>query len=420
MTDINNYVSFKSGSDWSPAIAKAIRDLTASGGGILQLQAGTYEIKSTINIPSNVYIVGVGRKVTTIRLSNGVNTDMINLNTNSNCGIRDLTIRGNCFDTTPSKDKDGLVIGRPGLSAITNEGVMANVLIQNIEIRDIGGNGFHCYRNTWVYSLSKVTISFCTGYGAWIESTDNMYDTFDITANGKAGLYITGSNNRFSNMKIIFNGRGAVNAGKYYGNGTDLNSAGVYCSNGSRNAFINIESQENYGHGWVFDGAKNADIVGCLADKNGYTALAPNGTSITGTPSAVGFYFMNSASRLTGIIKATNFNTNLVSQVCGYYIDSTCTNISLDYEEDDTQGLSTNLSYSSAVITGDMKARTHSAIQYEDFLESGISLTNKITSYTSTIFQFSTNMMEAGYTITGNEIYGRTAWSRTSPRMGTE
>jgi hypothetical protein len=417
IVNLSDYSSYKIGSDWIPAFNQAFRDLTASGGGILQIPAGLHYINSTINIPSNVHIIGAGAGVSTIRLSNGANTDMVNFNISDNCGIADLTLRGNCFDPTPSVDKNGLVIGRPGLNSATNEGSMDNISIQNIEIRDIGGNGFRCYRNTWIYSISRVTIQFCTGYGAWIESTDNMYDTFDITGNGKAGLYVTGSNNRFSNMKIIFNGRGVKKAdGKFYGNGTDLNSAGTYCT-GTRNGFVNIDSQENYGHGFVFDGAKDTDLLGCLADKNGYSVLAPDGSSLKSAATAVGFYFINSSARITGIVKATNFNTNLVSQLCGYYIDHTCTSISLDYEQDATQGLSTNLSYTSQVTTASMKATIYANAQYNNFLTSGNTLTNKITAYNSTNFQLGKNFISS-YTVTGNRIYVTTNWAGT-PRMGT-
>ncbi|MBI0577468.1 hypothetical protein IEC97_08855 [Neobacillus cucumis] len=414
--NLSDYSSYKSGPDWIPAFNQAFTDLTVSGGGILQIPVGTYNINSTITIPANVHVMGAGVGVTTIRLSNGVNTDMITLDTHSNCGISYLTIRGNCFDASPSVGKDGLVLGRTGLNATTNEGNMPNVNIHDIEIRDIGGNGFHCYRNTWVYALFRITIEFCTGYGAWIESTDNLYDTFSITANGNYGLYVTGSNNRFSNMKIIFNGRGFNSGGNFYGNGTDLNSAGVYCK-GTRNTFVNIECQENYGHGFVFDGAKDADLVGLLADKNGYSVLAPDGGSVKSTPTAVGYYFINSSARLTGMVKATNFNTKLVSQACGYYIDSTCTNISLDFENDATQGLSANLSYTSYVTTSDTRTNVHVNGQYNDFLASGLTLTNKINAYDGTNFQFGAGMLNS-YTVTGNEIYGSTNWSST-PRLGT-
>jgi hypothetical protein len=263
-----------------------------------------------------------------------------------------------------------------------------------------------------------MNIDFCTEYGAYIQSTDNEYDTINITGNNKWGLYVTGSNNRFTSSKIIFNGRGAPSAGKYYGNGTDLNSAGAYIT-GKRNTFVNVEAQENYGHGFVFDGAADTDLVGLVSDKNGYTALAPDGTSVTGTPSAVGYYFMNGASRITGMVKATNFNSSLKSQLSGYYIDSTCQNVSLEYEQDgNIVGQNTNLSFSSLVMNSDMRAASMANTQYTDFITSGLSLTNQITAYDTSNFALTTTFVKAGYTISGNDIYGSTEWTNT-PRIGT-
>ena len=422
---LDNYSSSSgNGTDWAPAFTQAFADLGTAGGQV-QLGAKTYMIKSTVTIPTNVQIVGLGQGISIIQLAQSINTDMITLDTHQNCGISNLTIKGNAWSGgTPSSGKDGLVIGRAGVPN-DGTGTMPNLNIHDIEIRDIGGNGFHCYLNTWVYYLARVSIKYCTGYGAYIQSTDNLYESFDITANGNYGLYITGSNNRFSNMKIIFNGRGQKQADNtFIGNGTDINSAGVYSGNGVRNTFVNIESQENYGHGFVFDGAADADLLGLVADKNGYSIVQDNGAGQGQTikagfsKSAVGFYFMNSCARLTGIIKGTNFNTGLVTQICTYYVDSTCSNISLDVESDATQGLSSNLSYTSYITTSDTRVNALVNSQYNDLLTSGMTLTNQITAYDSTSFSLGTNFIKTGYTITGNDIYGSTEWAN-SPRIGT-
>jgi hypothetical protein len=226
-------------------------------------------------------------------------------------------------------------------------------------------------------------------------------------------------------MKIIFNGRGPKQAdGTYIGNGNDISSAGVYCGNGVRNTFINIESQENYGHGFVFDGAKDADLLGLVADKNGYSIVQDNGAGQGQTikagfsKSAIGFYFMNGSARLTGIIKGTNFNTGLVTQICTYYVDSSCINISLEVESDATQGLSSNLSYTSIATTAEVRANALVNSQYNDLLTSGLTLTNQITAYDTSNFALATTFVKAGYTISGNDIYCSTEWSNT-PRIGT-
>jgi BppU N-terminal domain len=419
---LSDYSSYVSGSNWVPAFNQAFTDLTASGGGVLRVHAGTFTINSTLTIPTGVNIIGVGEGVSIIRLASGVNADMVTFDVNDNCGISFLTLWGNGDNVAgTSTTYAGLVIGRAGLSAVTNEGSMPNLSIHDLEIRSVNGNGMLIHTNTWVYLLTRITIRYCLGYGMWVQSTDNVYSVMYIHSNALAGIYATGHNNRFSDMKIIFNGRGTLSSGSFYGNGTDLNSAGIYCT-GRRNTFVNIESQENYGHGFVFDGARECDLIGLLSDKNGYTALAPGGTSITGPVTAIGFYFMNSARQITGIVKSTNFNEGLVSQRVGYYIDSTCSNISLDYEQDLTQtGRSDNLSLSSVVVTAAMKTDTHAFAQSNYFLESGQALTNAITAYDGVNFALETGFVNAGYTITGNEITNvNTNWAGTSARIGTK
>lgn len=412
------YPQYVSGQESLAVINQAFADLTAAGGGKLMLPMGTVSIGAKMTIPSNVFVEGFGVGITTLRLANGVDDDIVNFDTHSNCGIRYLTISGNTWSGAGQSGKDGLIIGRPGINTTNNEGNMPNVLINNIEIRDVGGNGFHCYAGTWIYYISKVAVRYCTNYGMWIESTDNMYDTIEVTACGSYGVYVTGSNNRLSGMKIIFNGRGQLNNGKFLGTGNDITSAGLRVT-GSRNTLVNIESQENYGHGFVFDGAKDADLVGLLADKNGYSALAAtDGVSLTGSATAIGFYFMNSCARLTGILKATNFHTGRVSQLSEYFIDNTCASLSLDIERDTTQAQGVNLSYSSFVTTSEMRANMMASIQATDFLTSGNVLTNAITAYDSTNFALGSSFVTA-HTIVGNEIQGITTNWGSNPRIGT-
>jgi hypothetical protein len=391
---LHDYTSLSNGgTDWAPAINQAIIDLNALGGGILEIPAGTHLIHSTIALLSNVHIVGQGKAVTNIKLDSGVDADILNIDTHSNCGIRDLSIKGNVWDASPAINRTGVVIGRAGININANEGNMPNTYIHNIEIRDVSGDGFHCFQGTWQYALSRVDINFCKGYGANIESTDNLYDLMTVTGNGKYGLYIKGSNNHFNIMKVINNGRGDDLKGSV---GTDFQNAGVYDS-GKRNTFVSIETQENYGHGFVFDGAVDTDLIGCLADANGLAMIANN--RATGT--AIGFYFQN-CQRMNGSLKATVFKAT-ISQVSGYYIDAGSSDLSFDYENDHAQ-TDTNLSSSCIIMTTSTKRNMYSATQYttnkqySDFIASNTVLNNTITSYDGAnlqlgaIFQTSTTI----------------------------
>jgi hypothetical protein len=128
---------------------------------------------------------------------------------------------------------------------------------------------------------------------------------------------------------------------------------------------------------------------------------------------------MNGASRITGMVKATNFNSSLKSQLSGYYVDQSCVNISLEYEQDaNIVGANANLSYTSLVTSADTRVNALVNSQYDDLLVSGMALTNQITATDATNFSLGTTFVQAGYTISGNDIYGSTNWANT-PRLGT-
>jgi hypothetical protein len=413
---LDSYSSYVTNSDWIPAFNQAFTDL-GSNGGVVQLSAATYTINSVLNIPSNINVVGLGIGASIIKLANGVNSDIINFNTSQGCGISYLTVKGNLWDANPMSGKTGVIVGRSGLDLIN--GNIVDLNIHDIHIRDIGGDGFHCYANSWVYSLNRLRIEYCSGYGAWIESTDNTYTDFYINGIGKKGLYVTGSNNRFSDMKIIFCGRGDKDGnGNFVGTGNDFDS-GVYVT-GKRNQFANVECQENYGHGFVFDGALDATLSGLLSDANGYHMIATN-TAAT----SVGFYFKG-AKRISGDIKATIFKST-ISQASGYYIDAGCSDISLEYSNDHSQ-TDTNLSTSCFVSNANAKTNWQATTnytgnkQYNDFLASGTSLTNLITAYDGTNFQLGSTLVTS-YTVSGYEFQNvLTNWSGsagTVSRLGS-
>jgi hypothetical protein len=131
---------------------------------------------------------------------------------------------------------------------------------------------------------------------------------------------------------------------------------------------------------------------------------------------ASGFQFINSCKRLTGILKATIFKTT-VSQYRGIFIDTACENLSFEYENDRSQP-DVILSFTSIIMNASKKANLLSSVEYNEFLTSGLTLTNAITAYDSVNFEFSTSMLSS-YTVTGNEIYGTTNWANT-PRLGTK
>src|SRR5581483_6843903 len=78
------------------AIQQAINALPASGG-VIELVAGTYAVSAPIVVPSDVQLVGSGRSVTILRLTNGANAVVVK-NSNPATGNVDISIRSLSID----------------------------------------------------------------------------------------------------------------------------------------------------------------------------------------------------------------------------------------------------------------------------------------------------------------------------------
>lgn len=120
------------GTDDHVQINAAITAANAAGGGIVHIFSGTYTISDEINILSNVIVQGEGR-ATIITVDNTTDlTELINFgSSNSDAGIRDLTVDGNAENNTN------------GMNGITLTGYR-NFAV-NCYVHDIGKNGILTY-----------------------------------------------------------------------------------------------------------------------------------------------------------------------------------------------------------------------------------------------------------------------------------
>lgn len=87
----------------APSIQSAISAATSGNGGTVYFPKGTYSISSSLQLSSNVSLVGGGVDATVIRAANGLNTDMITTAGTGMvlfCHIANLTIDGNKANNT--------------------------------------------------------------------------------------------------------------------------------------------------------------------------------------------------------------------------------------------------------------------------------------------------------------------------------
>ena len=142
--------------DDSLAVVSAIGACAAAGGGRVYFPPGTYLVRRTsgtisLEIPSNVILMGAGRGVSIIK--NNDNAHVINFNGVSNVGVVSLTIDGDYTNTTSqvhgirSAGVDGLILRDLGIKNCKGYGLgmqagsQRRVQAQNIWIETCGMDG---------------------------------------------------------------------------------------------------------------------------------------------------------------------------------------------------------------------------------------------------------------------------------------
>lgn len=151
-------------------INSAITAVNAAGGGKVLLLEGTYTIDATIDIKSDVELVGSGQGATIIRIANGLNSNMfvISESTNpSNFTIRDLSIDAN--DSNNTGTQGGIAI----LTAGSDSGATSarGPLIENVEIHDLSDNGIY-FDDVNYGTIADSHIYDGSTYGIWLDSSD--------------------------------------------------------------------------------------------------------------------------------------------------------------------------------------------------------------------------------------------------------
>ena len=406
--NIRQFESFKTGDDWSSAFSKAFEHLETLGGGTVSLPIGTFLIRNPINMKSNILIQGQGTGLSFIKLADGCDCNMIvfdnplsdgKINNVINCGITSVTLLGNGRTTNPSVEKYGIVIGRPGLENSLNNGSMPGLNISKIAIESIGGSGIRCYPNTWVYTLSNITIKYCTDYGIYYNSTDNQLTDFYIVHCGKSGVYCQGANTKFFQFKVLFCGE--------TGSDNTYEKSGFYAYNSSRLSLLNIDCQENFFNGFVFNGCSDITVTNLLSDANGYQYIDSAGNS-----DAYGYLFIKSEN-INGNITASSFKSTL-SQKEGCLIESNCKAITLNYQSARQPVPSENYGYNCCLISPKETCNLYSNQLMESMIVTPPSLENIVHS-TSDFFNNSTNTTEI--TWDNNQLTFKTNWNDTSPRL---
>lgn len=262
---IYQYEKLKVGNDWYPAIQQAIEDTKGTKKMVL-IPYGVFEVSNTITIYRYTKLIGLGRDLSTIRLMNGKNVDIIK------------TYK---FDTYKGTSITGSTEGLSNIDVPIAFEIRELALDGNYD-NNTSGYGLRIYGKHYV--LDNVIIKRAAEVGFYSEyGSNDIYEAED-TPETQINLEVheTGGEN------FIFNGPADISihrlycgwAGKKYGDskhftGRKVDSAVFQkgCEIGESHAFEN-----QYGYAYRFTGSStriHADLLigesahGCFSIEQG-------------------------------------------------------------------------------------------------------------------------------------------------------
>ena len=174
--------------------------------------------------------------------------------TGESCNLQD-------FDMV-QQDVDGTMNNAHAILLTSEDGNNHNIKVDNIDISYYNGDGIRAEANNgsmYLINISRIKVYDVNGNGIVLKGHDSVITNCDVHDVGLDGVISMGGNNRLSDIKA------------YYCCKNDRSGAGILID-GQRNLLSNIDSQENYGNGFIFDINSSWTIGSSLmADANGIT-----------------------------------------------------------------------------------------------------------------------------------------------------
>lgn len=272
----------------------------------IKLLNKTYTISNLILKPRN-NLVGSGIDNTTLLCKSGSSGSIISITANAwhYCYLADMTISCRTADNT---------IENAILIDVENPSYDSFSTFENIRIHYIpNGNGIWNRRGGRECRFNNIFIREAGGYGLIAGSSDSLYNDITSNHNYKAGIWNTGSNNRFVNCKAYVNGYGNAGINRY-------ELSGFYCT-GIISSFTACDAQENYGDGFYVANSRNI-YTGCKADANGISVQTGNDENLVYS----GFYISSSYTgssieECSFVIETDDFRRSTGRQAQKYGID---------------------------------------------------------------------------------------------------
>ena len=290
--------------DWTPAFSAfntLINSLPENAkGGVLRLTSGVFMV-SNISVTNRMTILGAGIGSTIIRQKSNSIGDLLTIPFDSTLiGLFHFSLDGNKSNNT---NGNGIFFSVTNASsgdskAPINKSKVNNssykwCFIDNISVMNNKLSGIKLSTYNFSVFITNSASSFNDNHGIENYSTDNFISNMYLESNGLCGLFEGGGNNKYSNIKSIWNGK------------IDPSYGSVRVVGSVRSNFSNIEAQDNFTHGFYITDTNDCTFDNLLADSNGYNTL------ITGTTGVHSGYFLANNAGITLTGKVVSYRSSL-------------------------------------------------------------------------------------------------------------
>lgn len=316
--NINDYKN--SLNDYDGALTYILNEINSNkandnSGATIIFPEGTFELSPFI-LPARTKLVGQGIGVTVLKAKNGTSGDLIRLNEYSKfTELKGFVLFGNKEnadvngivlnqDTTPTHDYTE-VYNKNNVDSTT----YFYTKIEDVLVVDCAKNGIDIGFRFYLCYLNNVYTYGCNGYGIINKSTDNFFSNIVAERSGLSGIYELGANNKWSNVKSIWNGKITVDG-----------EAGIKIKDTMRVQMSNVECQDNYCNGYHLENVQAIMISNGLADGNGRILDQVNTEGFCGNENCMGLYMKGvTASKID--MHFDNYKNPVKYQNKAYYID---------------------------------------------------------------------------------------------------
>ncbi len=225
------------------AIQQAINGLPATGG-VIELVAGSYAVSAPIVLPSNVQLIGAGRSISILRLTNGANAVVLK-NSNTATGNVHITVRALAIDgNRAAQGTSGVVHGIEFHKC-------ADTYFDDLEVHHCAGHGILVQGDGVVTRTGRFSNVFshdnlaCGIYASWA-MREISYTAVTCDLNGQDGLFLDHSEAVITGLQCNRNVRDGLKINNVF---TD-NITGVTANLNGRNGIQVLGFTNSVGAAW--------------------------------------------------------------------------------------------------------------------------------------------------------------------------